>query len=98
MMAKKTQEVDQAASAEAGVTSRWMPIQGTPLAVDMRNLSDRQAHRNHEQSLARIAERGGLNLQEALALMNEKKWTTYRETTDEAALLMLRLYGGDSEE
>jgi len=75
-----------------------MPIQGTPLAVDMRNLSDRQAHRNHEQSLERLAERGGLSLQEALALMKEKKWAAYRETTDEAALLMLRLYGGDSEE
>jgi hypothetical protein len=96
-MAKKTQEADQAASA-AGVTPRWMPIQGTPLAVDMRNLSDRQAHRNHDQSLKRLAERGGLSLQEALALMNEKKWTAYRETTAETALLMLRFYGGDSEE
>jgi hypothetical protein len=93
-----TEKADQEASAVAGAAPRWMPIQGTPLAVDMRNLSDRQAHRNHEQSLERLAERGGLSLQEALALMNEKKWTAYRETTDEAALLMLLLYGGDSEE
>jgi len=74
-----------------------MPIQGTPLAVDMRNLSDRQAHRNHNQSLERLAKRGGLSPQEALALMNEREWTAYRETTDQEAVLFLRLYGGDSE-
>ena len=41
---------------------RWMPIQDSPLAVDIRNLSDRQARRNHDQSLQRLAERGGLSL------------------------------------
>jgi len=97
-MAKKTQEADQAASAAEGVTPRWMPIQDTPLAVDMRNLSDRQAHRNHDQSLKRLADRGGLSLQEALALMNEKKWTFYRDTSDIAALLFLLHYGDSSKE
>jgi len=92
-MSEKTQEADQAALA----APRWMPIQDTPLAVDMRNLSDRQAHRNHNQSLETLAKRGGLSPQEALALMNEKEWTAYRETTDEEALLFLRLFGGDSE-
>ena len=60
--------------------------------------ADRQAYRNHNQTLKQLANRGGLSPQEALALMNEKKWAFYRDTTDEAALLMLHLYGDDSEE
>ena len=74
-----------------------MPIQDSPLAVDIRNLSDRQAHRNHNQSLQRLAERGGLSLREALALMNEKKWQFYRDSATTAALLLLHYYGDASE-
>jgi len=35
---------------------------------------ERQAHRNHYQSLKRLAERGGLSVCEALAVVEGRQW------------------------
>lgn len=52
----------------------WMPIQNTSLAVSMHRLSQEQAVKNHDQTLDRLAERGGLSLSEAAALTEERRW------------------------
>lgn len=46
----------------------WMPILRHPLAVRAALLDARQAMTNHGQTLERLAERGGLSLEEAAAL------------------------------
>jgi hypothetical protein len=55
-----------------------MPILGTPFAVRMDALNEAQAQRNHGQSLARLAERGGLSLQEAHAVAERRAWRNER--------------------
>lgn len=52
----------------------WMPILGFPIAVRAALLNERQAMVNHGQTLARLAERGGLSLEEAAALALRRKW------------------------
>ena len=56
------------------MTERWMPIQRTALAVKISDLDERQAQTNHGQTLQRLAERGGLSLCEALALIEKRRW------------------------
>lgn len=60
----------------------WMPVLGYPLAIRASLLSEAQAMANHGQTLARLAERGGLSLEEAAALALRRKWA--RMTADDA--------------
>ncbi|MDQ0472773.1 hypothetical protein [Labrys wisconsinensis] len=56
-----------------------MRARGTPLLVlgipwSMIAPHERQALRNHSQSLSRLAERGGLSACEALAVLADREW------------------------
>lgn len=64
-----------------------MPIIGTCLAVRMDALDERQAKINHSQTLARLAERGGLSPCEALALLLRQAWRPARNGVSDAQLL-----------
>lgn len=59
----------------------WMPLAGMGLAIRMDLLNEEHAYRNHGQSLAKIAGRGGLDLQEALAIIEHRQWIN-QETKD----------------
>ena len=48
---------------------------------------ERQADRNHGQTLARLAERGGLSACELVAVLEDRD---YRRMTDEAAVTRLK--------
>ena len=50
-------------------------------------LNEEQADRNHGQTLKRLAERGGLGPDEAIAIMDKRKWMAM---PDEAALTILQ--------
>lgn len=63
-------------------TPDYMPIIGTPLLLPMRLLNEEWAQKNHGQSLARLAERKGLDLSEAAAIHQCRPWRAM--TTDEA--------------
>ena len=52
----------------------WMPLMKTGLAIRMDILNEQQANRNHGQTLARLAERGGLSPDEALAIVERRDW------------------------
>lgn len=65
----------------------YMPILGTPLLLPMRLLNEEWAQRNHGQSLARLAERGGLDLAEAAAIHECRRW---RAMTADEAIAALR--------
>ena len=58
----------------APVTPEYMPILGTVLLLPMRLLTEEAAQRNHGQSLARLAERGGLSLSEAASVASGMYW------------------------
>lgn len=60
----------------------WMPVLGLPLAIRAEILDRQQAEKNHAQTLERIAERGGLSLDEAAALAERRRWRAM--TIDEA--------------
>ena len=47
---------------------------GMPVSVQIPTTCEDQAQRNHGQSLARLKERGGLSLCEAIALMESRKY------------------------
>lgn len=64
----------------------WMPVIGHPLAIRAALLSETQAKANHGQTLAQLAERGGLSLDEAAALALRRKWA---QMTADAALAAL---------
>ncbi len=49
-------------------------------------LNEEWAQRNHSQSLQRLAERGGLGPDEAIAIMDKRRW---RAMPTEAALEIL---------
>lgn len=53
----------------------WMPVLGHPLAIRADLLNRQQAAINHGQTLERLAERGGLSLDEAAAIALRRKWT-----------------------
>lgn len=58
----------------ARLRGAWMPLMGTGLAIRMVILNEQQAQRNHGQSLKRLAERGGLSPDEALAIVERRDW------------------------
>lgn len=68
----------------------WMPVLGHPLAIPARLLSAPQAMDNHGQTLERLAERGGLSLDEAAALAEGRRW---RAMTADESLAALRAAG-----
>ena len=76
----------RAALAVAPQPREWMPLQGTPFAVRMDALSEAQAQKNHNQSLARLKERQGLGIDEALALVEKRAWTRVEAKEAFAAL------------
>ena len=65
----------------------WMPVLGHPLAIRAALLCERQAMANHGQTLAKLAERGGLSLEEAAAVALRRKWVPM---TADAALAALK--------
>ena len=60
----------------------WMPVLGHPLAIRAELLDAQQAMTNHGQTLERLAERGGLSLDEAAAIVERRRWC--KLTADEA--------------
>lgn len=71
----------RAESAEARVkelearSARRFPIMGGPsIPWEMIAPCERQAQSNHQQSLERLAERGGLDPTEALAVLESRRW------------------------
>lgn len=70
------------------MTSKWMPLMGTGLAVRMDLLSARQAEINHGQSLDGLADRGGLGCCEALALAEQREWRRSRNDIEPLTALV----------
>lgn len=54
--------------------NKLMPIMHTGMWISFDVLDERQAQRNHGQTLARLAERGGLNAAEALAIAERRAY------------------------
>jgi hypothetical protein len=69
---------------------RMFPIQGGP-AIPWSVIAphERQAHYNHSQTLTRLAERGGLDASEAVAVLESRPWT--HMTPAEARTTLLRI-------
>jgi len=61
-------------------TDRMMPIRRSGFSLSFDVLDETLAQRQHGQSLARLAERGGMSPVEALALVSAKHWYRYPET------------------
>lgn len=57
------------------MSGQWMPVMGTKIAIRFDALNEQWAQNNHGQSLARLAERGGLGADEALAILKRRRWT-----------------------
>lgn len=68
----------------------WMPVLGHPLAIPAALLDARQAMENHGQTLERLAERGGLSLDEAAAVAERRRW---RKMTADESLAALKNAG-----
>lgn len=68
-----------------------MPIMSSEYlkSMPMVMLSDKQAMKNHGQTLERLAERGGICPSEALAIMDSLHWGSVK-VCDENDLLLLR--------
>ena len=58
-------------------------------------LHERQAYKNHTQSLEQLADRGGLGYAEAVAIMRDIRWLdlpmTIRESTEQARAALVQL-------
>ena len=65
-----------------------MQILGCPKTISWTLIAphERQALRNHDQTLKRLAERGGLSACEAVAVLENRDW---RQMTDEDAVARL---------
>lgn len=63
--------------------ARRFPIMGGP-SIPWRMIAphEGQARGNHEQSLERLAERGGLDCREAVAVLTDRKWREVRTLAD----------------
>jgi len=68
---------------------KWMPLMGTGLAVRMDLLNEHWAQKNHSQSLERLAERGGLSCEEALAIAERRQWSAQRQEFESFRALAL---------
>ena len=67
-------EIAKLTAERDALRGAWMPLLGTGLALPMGLLNEQQAQRNHGQSLARLAERGGLGPSEALAVAERRQY------------------------
>lgn len=58
------------------IFKKLFPILGTPFAIDWEVIAphEDQAKKNHGQSLQRLAERGGLDYSELLAVLNDSEF------------------------
>lgn len=69
-----------------------MPIMSSPFMSEipfaMIAPHEKQAQRNHWQSLDRLAERGGLSACEALAILEDRPWARGVSKEDDARLLI----------
>jgi hypothetical protein len=70
-----------------------MPIMSSKhlKSMPMVMLDERQAMRNHGQSLKRLAERGGICPAEALAIMDGLKWGAVKVCEENDVLLSRRV-------
>ena len=68
---------------------KWMPLMRTGLAVRMDLLNEQWAQKNHGQSLERLAERGGLSVEEALAIAERRQWSAQRQEFESFRALAL---------
>jgi len=50
---------------------------------------ERQAQKNHDQTLERLAERGGLSLQEMVAVLDGLGWNLVRKMEDDQAVVRI---------
>lgn len=69
--------------------ARGREIQLEPLPWSIIEPHRRQAFRNHEQSLEQLRARGGLSPCEALAILEDRKWSRMNEADAIAALAEL---------
>ena len=69
--------------------NEWIPLLGTGLAVRAEILDENQAFKNHGQSLALLAKRGGISPSEALAIANRRKWERKPEIEALKALALM---------
>jgi hypothetical protein len=79
--------IDGCEGRHCRATPEHMPILGTVLLLPMRLLNEQQAQANHGQSLARLAQRGGLSLAEAACIASSCK---FGSMTDERAHELLK--------
>lgn len=61
-----------------------------PQEIPMSILNEGQAQWNHGQSLKRLAERGGIDLKEALAIIHRKPFSFYGHLDFEEALRRIK--------
>lgn len=67
--------------------TRLFPIRGGPaIAWYLMTPHERQAQRNHDQTLRRLAERGGLSPCEAVAVLEDRDWRSMPDAEAKAAL------------
>ncbi len=71
----------------------WMPIMHTKIAVEFSVLNEEWARKNHGQSLARLAERGGLDAGEALAIIERRPWSSITPIDTVTITRLLRAAG-----
>lgn len=67
---------------------QMMPLMRTGTFIPIAILHEEWAQRNHSQSLARLAERGGLDATEALAIIEKRRW--HRVDHDTALVAVMR--------
>jgi hypothetical protein len=71
------------------MTPNWMPIMGTELAIRGTALDNRQALKNHGQSLWKLAERGGVSPAEALAIAERREFSAMPDADALTALALM---------
>lgn len=62
---------------------RLVIVKSVPLAM-FDGMSERQSERNHQQTLARIRERGGFDAGEVVAVLSGQSWDVLGSVTEEA--------------
>lgn len=67
------------------------PILGTKSTIPWSAIArhDEQAKKNHYQTLERLAERGGLSWDEALAVLEDRPWKSMRKSEAQSRVLEL---------
>ena len=75
------------------MTRESMPVMSSKYlkSMPMAMLNEKQAQKNHGQSLERLAERGGICPSEALAIMDGLHWGAVRVCDENDRLLFRRV-------